>query len=54
MEEWMCESRVYMRGGDAFVFFLTGIFLEGIGLAQVDVPKEKYIVTIKAFPLYNW
>ena len=46
-DEWMCESRVYMRGGDAFVF-LPGTFLEGIGLGRVDVPKEKHIVTIKS------
>lgn len=48
----MCESWIYMRGSDAFVcvffFFLPGTFLEGFGLAQVDVPKEKYIVTIKS------
>lgn len=40
MSEWLCESYIHIREGDAFVF-LSGNFLEGIGLTWVDTLKEK-------------
>ena len=47
MNEWRCESWIFLRGGDAFIF-LSGNFLEGIGLAWVDIPKQKCILAIKS------